>query len=181
MRVGGHVQIHLAQVCDCTTRVVRSSFVPARLYVSRSLQKADTRGTIVSHGCTSEAKFIIVRPWKLREQYVFSVVSFGPLVERGTSNPTHTRVVPLLNRNVTTIYRISGFRTQILLLLDFVQRMQGVSRLLTDPAFQSDNPRSRMDYVQSNGRCTTRARRQLSSKTFYDVAKRTGSRCGPVT
>jgi hypothetical protein len=32
-------------------------------------------------------------------------------------------------------------RTQILLLLDFVQRMQGVSRALTDPAFQSANLR----------------------------------------
>jgi hypothetical protein len=77
------------------------------------------------------------------------------------------------------IHRISGFRTQILLLLDFVQRMQGVSRALTDPAFQSGNPR----YVQSNDRRTTRARRQPPSKAFHVVAKakRTGSRYGPVT
>jgi hypothetical protein len=70
-----------------------------------------------------------------------------------------------------TIHRISGFRTQILLLLDFVQRMQGASRALTDPAFQSGNPHLRMGYVQSNDRRTTRARRQLPSKTFHGVAK----------
>jgi hypothetical protein len=64
------------------TRVVWSPVVLARLsYVSRSLQKADTRVTIVSYGCTSEAIFNIVRPWKLRlgswltakeEEYAFS-------------------------------------------------------------------------------------------------------------
>jgi hypothetical protein len=46
---------------------------------------------------------------------------------------------------------------------------KGVSRALTDPAFQSGN-------VQSNDRRrTTRVQRQLPSKPFHDVAKRTGS------
>jgi hypothetical protein len=60
-------------------------------------------------------------------------------------------------------------------------RMQDASRALTDPAFQSGNPRLRMGYVQSSDRRTTRARRQLPSKPFHGVAKQTVSRCGPVT
>jgi hypothetical protein len=43
---------------------------------------------------------------------------------------------------------VARFRTQILLLLDFCPRMQGVSRALTDPAFQSGNPRLPMGHIQ---------------------------------
>ena len=50
-----------ARVRVIFTRVVRSPVVLTRLCVSHSLQKADTRATIVSYGCTSEAIFTIVR------------------------------------------------------------------------------------------------------------------------
>jgi hypothetical protein len=46
-----------------------------------------------------------------------------------------------------TNHRFPDNRTQILPLLDFIQRMQGVSRTLTDRAFRSGNPRLRMDDI----------------------------------
>jgi hypothetical protein len=86
---------------SCRLYVVRSPVVLARLCVSRSLQKVDARVTIVSYGCTSEAIFIIVRPWKLRScltakeqytviQYVFSGWSFARYVESNA----YTRCTP---------------------------------------------------------------------------------------
>jgi hypothetical protein len=117
-------------------------------YVSRSLQKADTRVTIVSYGCTSEAIFNIARPRKLRlgrcltakeEEYVFSF-SQCALVERGTSNPLHTRVVPLLNRNVAMCHYPQDSRISY---RDFASQLCPVharchiSRALTDSDISS--------------------------------------------
>jgi hypothetical protein len=90
---------------------MRSLVVLARPCVSRSLQKADTWPTIVSYGCTSEAIFTIVTPWKLRgcltakkeEEYV----SFGGA--RYVESNAYTRYT-LLNCIVAMCHYPQDFR-----------------------------------------------------------------------
>ena len=58
------------------------------------------------------------------------LLEIGVLVERGRSDPMPTRPV---HRDIVSL--TTEFRTD----LDFVQRMQGVSRAIIDPASQSGN------------------------------------------
>ena len=81
-----------------------------------------------------------------------------------------------------TIHRISGFRTQTSPLLGFVNRMQGVSRVLTDPLFKAAihvcawATSSQMTDVVLLAYDVSSLR-----EPFRDVSKRAGTNYGPVT
>ena len=97
------------------------------------------------------------------------LLEIGVLVERGRSDPMLTRPVHHLGRDLLG-YCITNHRISYTD-LDFVQRMNGVSRASIDPASQSGNPRLRTG-TSSDRRSTTDVVRATSPPHDLGVAQR---------